>query len=515
MNTHRYFVQSEQLTLAKNHLCGHLVPHRWYSFFTNLRGSPDQATISVLSEIVYWYRPKKIQDTKAGKVAYINKFKDDAWQTSYSHLSQKFHLSHERIRKALVKLENLGIIKRELRSVVVRGQVYSNRLFIHFYPDALTSHLHHNKHTSTGNSNSQNFPKLEKKSDGLEALSSSGFLRSSKEDPSPCFEGELYKDKEIKYKNRSIESVFNKTNSESNYLERKGNVSDQLFVSNKTKKPLSDFYPLSQQDCYSLQKLSGREFSLNAMNEILLNMSKRLDNKGFWTKKCFLKYMTAVFKNEMRDTEKTNNESFKIRSNMTASEQQELVEEKYLSSIENDQDTSTDMILKKKLANVLSRRKAYLLIQQIRHLKFRGEVCELVLSKSLELSESDKKIILNQIKSLHTDKIDFVKLEIVELSSDKKSRSLQSTSSKVLPDIQKKPLGIWSRIRQNLLERYGSEVDKAWFSKLESSEDKISKKIRLSASSGLARDWIKNNYEISIEQAIWQHGFILEGIYAT
>src|SRR5690606_3517977 len=40
-------------------------------------------------------------------------------------------------------------------------------------------------------------------------------------------------------------------------------------------KKLKDFYPLTEEDCRTLQSLSKREFLLNSMNEILLDMSKR------------------------------------------------------------------------------------------------------------------------------------------------------------------------------------------------------------------------------------------------
>ena len=56
-----------------------------------------------------------------------------------------------------------------------------------------------------------------------------------------------------------------------------------------------------------LQSSSKREFSLNSMNEILLNMSKRLSNRYFKSKKGFLSYMSKVFAYEMRDAVKINN----------------------------------------------------------------------------------------------------------------------------------------------------------------------------------------------------------------
>ena len=53
------------------------------------------------------------------------------------------------------------------------------------------------------------------------------------------------------------------------------------FKQYKEPQNLKHHYPLTKEDNGKLQSLSGRDFSLNAMNEILLDMSKRLDNRFF------------------------------------------------------------------------------------------------------------------------------------------------------------------------------------------------------------------------------------------
>jgi len=39
-------------------LSGNITPSQWYQEFTTNKGTADLALISVLSEIIYWYRPK-------------------------------------------------------------------------------------------------------------------------------------------------------------------------------------------------------------------------------------------------------------------------------------------------------------------------------------------------------------------------------------------------------------------------------------------------------------------------
>ena len=65
-------------------------------------------------------------------------------------------------------------------------------------------------------------------------------------------------------------------------------------------KKLKDFYPLTAEDCRTLQSLSKREFLLNSMNEILLDMSKRLTDRQFNSKCAFLNYMGKAFACELQ-----------------------------------------------------------------------------------------------------------------------------------------------------------------------------------------------------------------------
>ena len=96
-------------------------------------------------------------------------------------------------------------------------------------------------------------------------------------------------------------------------------------------KKLCEFYPLSPDDCEKLQSSSGREFSLNAMNEILKDISRRLKDRFFYSKKGFMGYMTKVFQNEMRDAVKVSNLGFRIKANK--SEELTRVEKKELKPV--------------------------------------------------------------------------------------------------------------------------------------------------------------------------------------
>jgi hypothetical protein len=91
----------------------------------------------------------------------------------------------------------------------------------------------------------------------------------------------------------------------------------RIYRFNQYKEPqgLKHHYPLTKEDGDKLQSLSGRDFTLNAMNEILLDMSKRRDNR-FCSKAQFMAYFGKCLRFEMRDSVKTGNDNFRIKANI-------------------------------------------------------------------------------------------------------------------------------------------------------------------------------------------------------
>ena len=109
-------------------ITGNIIDCSWYNAITTKSGNIDHTAITVFSEIVYWYRLDSENKSK---------FKSDTWQTSYRHFERKFGYYHEKTRRAIVRLEELGFIKREFRTVSYYGQNYHNSLFIHLSSKAL------------------------------------------------------------------------------------------------------------------------------------------------------------------------------------------------------------------------------------------------------------------------------------------------------------------------------------------------------------------------------------------
>ena len=463
-------------------LTGNITPHDWYEKFTNSRGTSDLPLISVLAEIVYWYRPKRIKDTQTGNITYVNKFLGDAWQTSYEHFEKKFGFNREKLRRIFVKLEKMGICAREFRNVKLRGQTYNNRLFIHLSAQFLDSCIDNKKAVRVKNHVKPDFS------------------APKREGGSPHFGGDHLIDNENKkniFKNRSTESNFCK-----NSFEKEEPIKKVIQFNGNEPKKLKDFYPLSKDDCYKLQSLSGREFSLNSMNKILLDMSKRLTDRFFKSKKAFLSYMGKVFCHEKRDAVKINKDNFKIKNNLNLDEIEKEEREKYLNKIEENKEISSEWQLKKKLASKLQTETAYKLLKSFEFIDVNNGICNLYLSKHLELSDTEEKIILQEVQ------VTYQQLNSVDEGSGRIESlkivmpAIMTTMSIDQNKIEKStlPKGMWGRVREKLIEIYGEATDRNWFSKLTANVDEVRKEIKLKAATDFTKDWIETNYLQAIER---------------
>jgi len=467
-------------------LTGNITPHDWYEKFTNSRGRPDLSLISVLSEIVYWYRPKRIKDNQTGNVNYINKFIGDAWQTSYEHFEKKFGFNREKLRRIFVKLEQMGICYREFRNVKLRGQTYNNRLFIHLSSQFLSSYA-----------NNKKFAELKTYENHVKP----DFSALKREEGSPHFRGD-HIDNENKnniFKNRSTKSNFCKNSFGKEEWVKKINSSN----CNKTRE-LKDFYPLNKDDCYKLQSLSGREFSLNSMNEILLDMSKRLTDRCFKSKKAFLSYMGKVFCHEKRDAVKIHNDSFKIRNNLHPKEIEDREREKYLANIELSKEISSEWQLKKKLASKLQSGTAYKLLKSFEDIDVNNGIYNLYLSKRLELTDIEQKIILQEVQATY-QQLNSADEGLGRVESLKIIMPVKATTTSIDQNKMKKsllPPGMWGRVRQSLIEAYGEATDRNWFSKLTANIDEERREIKLESPTDFVKDWIETNYFDVIERLV-------------
>lgn len=136
-------VESTQVTIervSKLQLRGNIVPHIWFQYILNETGKPDLLGILILSEIVYWYRPKVEKDGDTGEfLGYSKRFKGDMLQRSIESFSDQFGVSKRQVSAALKRLSASGFIIKECRTIYVAGTRYGNVLYMAPVPENLKS----------------------------------------------------------------------------------------------------------------------------------------------------------------------------------------------------------------------------------------------------------------------------------------------------------------------------------------------------------------------------------------
>ncbi len=117
---------------------GNIIPNIWFKTVTK-NDRPNLLAISLLAEIVYWYRPiEKIDETTGETIGYQTKFAGDMLQKSYDELAKNYNVSKRQITDAIIFLEDISVIKRVFRTVEYANGVKSNNvLFIDLNTDIL------------------------------------------------------------------------------------------------------------------------------------------------------------------------------------------------------------------------------------------------------------------------------------------------------------------------------------------------------------------------------------------
>lgn len=279
----------------------------------------------------------------------------------------------------------------------------------------------------------------------------------------------------------------------------------KVFVFNqyKEKKDLAAHYPLNSEDCTKLQVLSGRDFTLNAMNEILLDMSKRV-GRLFCSKAQFIAYMAKVYENEQRDVVKVSGNNFKIKANETDESKKIATYEEFLSKIEQQaiDHVCPENQLKAKLANTLPPKTAYNLLLKAKCFNLVDSIAEIHLSTPTALTEAEKRIVLSQVRAVYgnVDDLDFVTDGVRGLYSDVSDVRKQKPATLELPQ------GVWGEISKKIIDKYGVDIYKSWFARLDANFDSESKILELSSKSSFVIDWINQNYGAFIQKVVCSIG---------
>lgn len=124
--------------LGQLNITGNVIPMAWYKTIVRKNGKPNLNAIIILADIVYWYRPEEKRDEATGQlIGYRKKFKSDALQRSYAQIADMYGLTPRQATDAIVELEKIGVIKRDLRTIEVGGRKLNNTLYILLDADKL------------------------------------------------------------------------------------------------------------------------------------------------------------------------------------------------------------------------------------------------------------------------------------------------------------------------------------------------------------------------------------------
>jgi len=447
---------------------GNIIPNWMYKKILTTGGKSDTMAIALLSDLWFLYRSTGQEEH----------------QKDYDYFCNKFNLSRYQVREAFIRLEALGLMKRSVGTIIVQGRKIANILFVTLNVKKLleiTPSYLRPESDDDGNNNDQN----------QESIFFESRVGDSKNKDSKISEGRIVKNN-LK-ENRSTKSNFCKNS----LLEEKPIQTRSMFP--VTGFSLSSFYPLSQPETKKLQALCGREFSGNAINEILFSMSKRLTDRYFRSKKAFMNYMAKALTYEMRDAVKISNETFRIRSNMNADQIMKQQQEAFLSRIEESTDTTTAAQLSRKLASILPPDLAYdFLLAAKFPLHATSSDLKISLQKSIDLSQRQYRLILEQVQSVYGSFIS--SLEFIVKNQESPKVNVSDVISPVDDAYPQSLSGVWGRIRTGLIKTYGEGIDHNWFSKLKVNVDEERGEIKLQAPTLFIRDWIQQNYQHLLER---------------
>lgn len=260
-----------------------------------------------------------------------------------------------------------------------------------------------------------------------------------------------------------------------------------------------------------------------------MSKKKNLKDRTFYSKAQFMAYMTKILSNEMRDPEMMSRPNYYIRANLTdeqLNEHKKLAEqERFLNTIEQQSIThrSDDTQFRAKLVGTLGTYLAYDILSNLGSVCKNGEVFELRVSKIPELTECSRDIILSQANAVGgyygVTKLEFISgnngIPIDESNSGdngeldvlgyeqadigQQDYAGDYYGGNEYEDIQLSS-SVWGDISRKLIDKYGIDIYKHWFSKLTASINGDMGVIELKAASSMVEDWISSKYRHVMEQ---------------
>ena len=128
--------------MARVNIVGDQIPPTWYKYL-KIPNRPSQNAemhkqervdfyaIAILGECVYWYRPTVVRDEATGNVTGLKqKFNHDKLKKTYQSIANHFGFDKRQTKEAMDRLEDLGLITREFRTMTAGETKVPNVMFI-------------------------------------------------------------------------------------------------------------------------------------------------------------------------------------------------------------------------------------------------------------------------------------------------------------------------------------------------------------------------------------------------
>jgi len=289
----------------------------------------------------------------------------------------------------------------------------------------------------------------------------------------------------------------NKEKVDKNIVTRVSAAPSSSFYTNKR---LKDLHPLDETQVRELNHKSGREFSVNFANELLLKLDSKYPLMSFGNNKQILAYLTKAMQHEKHQSEKVNHESFRF-VRIEPIEQKKEKMEKYLVAIEADLNTSAASQLKRKIAALLETEVAYRLLTESKFTRPNAGIFFVELAHNLNLTESQQDKLTNEIQLIYGKDIEVMYGEMKKYSTLGNNTATVERQQDEIYLEELDPATAWYQVRAALKNQFGSGLDKAWFSKLRAEEDTTQRKITLKAPTNFLKDWITQKYGSAIENS--------------
>ncbi|WP_061808981.1 DnaD domain-containing protein [Rossellomorea vietnamensis] len=116
--------------IGEMEIVGNIVPHLWYKNITFSSGKAHFVAITLLADIVYWYRPTMIRDDSGMIVGARTKFKGDMLQKSYQAFSDTYGFTKRQVKDAIDFLVEHHLLIREFRTISSSSLILNNVMYV-------------------------------------------------------------------------------------------------------------------------------------------------------------------------------------------------------------------------------------------------------------------------------------------------------------------------------------------------------------------------------------------------